>query len=110
MSFIPLTDLTHVIRSKNSSPFEITLDIIFKEEVHYESLKKQQFFSLDFIAQLYQFPRSAIQSIVYFDPAQAIKINYKRNLVSGSPGDSDVYGAQQHAPLLGVTIPSHLFD
>jgi hypothetical protein len=25
-----------------------------------------------------------------------------RHTVSGSPGDSDVYGAQQHAPLLDL--------
>jgi hypothetical protein len=26
----------------------------------------------------------------------------RRPVVSGSPGDSDVYGAQQHAPLLDI--------
>ena len=28
-----------------------------------------------------------------------------RPVIAGSPGDTDVYGAQQHAPLLDVDIP-----
>jgi hypothetical protein len=27
-----------------------------------------------------------------------------RKIVSGSPGDRDVYGAQQHVPLLGLEL------
>lgn len=43
-------------------------------------------------------------SIVAFDPAHAIKITLKRPLASGAVGDGDVYGAQQHAPLLGLAF------
>jgi hypothetical protein len=28
--------------------------------------------------------------------------------VSGSPGETDVYGAQQHAPLLDLEVPEEL--
>jgi hypothetical protein len=28
-----------------------------------------------------------------------------RPVVSGAPGDTDVYGAHQHAPLLSLQIP-----
>jgi len=34
----------------------------------------------------------------------AIKIVLARKIMAGDPGDFDVYGAQQHAPLLGVEI------
>ncbi|MCX5844350.1 MAG: DUF4387 family protein [Deltaproteobacteria bacterium] len=44
-------------------------------------------------------------TIVHFDPAWAIKISLVRPVVSGSVGDTDVYGAQQHAPLLKLEIP-----
>jgi hypothetical protein len=27
-----------------------------------------------------------------------------RSIMAGDPGDYDVYGAQQHAPLLGIEI------
>ena len=47
-----------------------------------------------------------IIGIVEFPPAYAIKITMRRPVPSGSPGDSDVYGAQQHAPLLDLLVPS----
>ena len=28
-----------------------------------------------------------------------------RSVVSGDPGDTDIYGAQQHAPLLDLEVP-----
>jgi hypothetical protein len=31
-----------------------------------------------------------------------VKVVMPRRLVSGAPGDTDVYGAQQHAPLLSL--------
>ena len=44
--------------------------------------------------------------IVHFDAANAIKITMPRKgPTSGAPGDRDVYGAQQHGPLLGLMIP-----
>jgi hypothetical protein len=43
-----------------------------------------------------------IRNIVWFEPANAVKVVMPRRIVSGAPGDSDVYGAQQHAPLLGM--------
>ena len=38
----------------------------------------------------------------YFDPAKAVKITIVRPISSGALGETDVYGAQQHAPLMGV--------
>ncbi len=46
-----------------------------------------------------------IIKIIYLDPAWAVKITLVRPVVSGSMGDTDVYGGQQHAPLLGLRIP-----
>ncbi|MBC7294459.1 MAG: DUF4387 family protein, partial [Thermoleophilia bacterium] len=34
-----------------------------------------------------------------------LKITLVRPLPSGSVGDTDIYGAQQHAPLLGLLVP-----
>jgi hypothetical protein len=33
---------------------------------------------------------------------RAIKYVLPRTVVAGSPGDGDVYGAQQHAPMLDI--------
>jgi hypothetical protein len=42
--------------------------------------------------------------VLPFAPAKAIKIVIPRPLVAGDPGDADVYGAQQHRPLLEVVL------
>jgi len=49
----------------------------------------------------------ALASVVFteFPPAHAYKATIERRIASGAVGDTDVYGAQQHAPLLDVEIP-----
>jgi hypothetical protein len=101
----PLTDVAAVIRSKNAGPYELTLDIMFKEEKHYLYLKQINYFTPELFAGLYGINVEKILKVVYFDPALAVKCTLVRSLVSGSIGDSDVYGAQQHAPLLLLKVP-----
>ena len=45
-----------------------------------------------------------VADIIYFDVALAIKFNLKRTICSGGFGDRDIYGAQQHSPLLKINI------
>jgi hypothetical protein len=99
-----LQECAKVIRSKNSGPFTLTLDIIFRSSDDYEKVKKNQLIGKTTIANLYGFSEETIQDIIFFDPAKAVKIIFPRNVSSGSPGDSDVYGAQQHSPLLKLML------
>lgn len=101
---IPITEVAEVIRSKNSGPYELTMDIIFKDFDSYEKVKQKNIINKKLISTLYQIPEEDIISIINFDPAKAIKITIKRPLVAGAIGESDVYGAQQHAPLLGIEV------
>ena len=42
---------------------------------------------------------------VYCDDAsRALKITCERDILAGSPGDKDVYGAQQHRKLLDLVL------
>jgi hypothetical protein len=43
-------------------------------------------------------------AILPFAPALAVKITLPRDIVAGDIGDRDVYGAQQHAPLLDIEL------
>ncbi|MEZ0303370.1 MAG: DUF4387 family protein, partial [Hyphomicrobiaceae bacterium] len=43
-------------------------------------------------------------AVLPFEPALAVKITLPRDVVSGDVGDRDVYGAQQHAPLLDIEL------
>ena len=100
-----LRDAAEVIRSKNAGPCVLSLDIIFSEAEEYRKLKQEDFFSRERIARLYGIPEKKILDIIYFDPADAVKITMVRPCVCGDPGETDVYGAQQHGPLLTLGIP-----
>ena len=98
---IKLFDVAEVIRSKNSGPYELTFDIIFKEQAMFERFRNANIMTKAVFADLYNISEADITGIIAFSPAKAIKITIKRPLASGDLGESDVYGAQQHAPLMG---------
>ena len=104
---IKLTDIASVIRSKNSGPYELTLDIIFNEFDDYQRVKQGRFINEELICSLYNVTPEQIIGIIAFDPAKAIKATIKRPLCSGDLGETDVYGAQQHAPLLDLEFDLH---
>lgn len=96
--------VARVIRSKNSGPFELTLDIMFKDKRYFELFRKKKIITAKKIASLYRIPETEALKIVYFEPSQAIKITLKRKIPSGAPGDTDIYGAQQHVPLFDLSF------
>ena len=98
-----LYDCTDVIRSKNSGPFELTFDIMFKTKELFEDFRDSNIMTKKVFADLYNIKESDILGIIAFAPAKAIKITIKRPLASGNLGECDVYGAQQHAPLMAFT-------
>jgi hypothetical protein len=99
---IKLSSIAVVVRSKNAGPFKITLDIILPAESCLEDVYRQ--LSKETVARLYKVDVNEVLSVVKYPPANAIKINLLRRVPAGSPGDTDVYGAQQHAPLLDLTV------
>lgn len=100
-----LYDLAHVVRSKNSGPFAITLDILFDTPEAYARMRRSGQITPENIARLYHLPEGAITDFAFFDAALGVKITYLRETSSGTVGDRDVYGAQQHAPLMDIDIP-----
>ncbi|KGN74852.1 acyl-CoA synthetase [Porphyromonas macacae] len=99
-----LIDLASVIRSKNSGPYELTFDVIFKDFETFNKVKAARAINEKNFCALYGIPESDIINLVYFDPAKAVKITIVRPIPSGSLGETDVYGAQQHGPLMGMVI------
>lgn len=99
-----LYDIAKVIRSKNSGPFQITLDVLFEDEEVYQRIKEGGFVSRERIAALYRMKPERVQDIVFFDRALGFKITYDRDISSGTCGDRDVYGAQQHGPLAELRV------
>jgi hypothetical protein len=101
-----LSELAKTIRSKNAGVDKVTFDIIFKDMDVYEHVKATGAITKSSIAQLYGISEDRISDFVLFDPANAIKFTFYRLEPSGSPGDPDIFGAQQYAPLLGIEIPA----
>ncbi|MDQ0161882.1 DUF4387 domain-containing protein [Bacillus alveayuensis] len=101
---VTLKALAKTIRSKNAGTDKITFDIIFREKEQYEKVKQSKCLTKETIAKLYDIDESRITDFVEYDPAYAIKFTIKRSRPSGDPGEGDVFGSQQYAPLLDVEI------
>jgi hypothetical protein len=100
-----LYDIAEVIRSKNAGPLYLTFDLIFSDQAAYSRVADSNVLTPELISGLYDLPASDVQ-IVPFAAAYAIKITIPRTgPTSGAPGDRDVYGAQQHVPLIDIMIP-----
>ena len=120
-----MSDLARIIRSKNSGPFELTLDIMFDSAEVYNRVKSANVLQNDVIKSLYNIEDSDILANMYFDPALAWKCTIRRSWAQGSVGERDVsiqtakdcafeseltrvqtLGTQQHAPLLDIEVPA----
>jgi hypothetical protein len=99
-----LSELAKTIRSKNAGTDKITFDVIFRERDVYEMVKRSGALTRDSVSALFGISDNRITDFVEYDPANAIKFTILRPRPSGSPGDPDIFGAQQYAPLLDVDV------
>jgi len=99
-----LYDVAKILRSKNSGPFEITLDVLFDDPLIYNKIKASGIITKELVSKLYKIDQSMITFIVFYDPALGFKITFARKISSGTCFDTDVYGAQQHAPLMELVV------
>jgi len=98
-----LLDLAKVLRSKNAGPLYLTLDIMFDDKQLYERVIKSGKLNKKLISKLYHVDEENV-SVIDYPAAYCVKITVPRRIISGDIGDTDIYGAQQHAPLLDVEI------
>lgn len=103
-SKMKLGDLAKTLRSKNAGTDRITFDIIFREPETYDLVRKSGSLTRQTVAALYGIDVSRITDFVEYDPGLAIKFTIRRLRPSGSPGDGDIFGAQQYAPLLDIEV------
>ena len=101
-----LHELAKTIRSKNAGVDKITFDVIFRDRDTYDAVRRARVLTRESIATLYRIPESRISDFVEYDPGCAIKFTIYRDRPSGSPGDPDIFGAQQYAPLLDIEVPT----
>ena len=99
-----LKDIASVIRSKNSGPFELTLDVMLPDDETYRKISQAKIITPQTVAALYGISEDQVLSVVEFPTAHAIKATIVRPMPSGALGERDVYGAQQHVPLMELNI------
>ncbi|KGD85956.1 DUF4387 domain-containing protein [Rhizobium sp. YS-1r] len=104
MSVKKLSDLAKTIRSKNAGTDKITFDIIFRERDTYEKVKRSGVLTRQSVCRILNADTARLTDFVEYDPACAIKFTILRLRPSGSPGDADIFGAQQYAPFLDVEV------
>ena len=96
-----LVDLAQVIRSKNAGPTQLTIDVFLRDADAFATCAASPALSCAAVARRYGLPSEQVQR--HLLPAiHAIKFVLPRAIVAGSPGDGDVYGAQQHGPMLEI--------
>lgn len=102
---VKLGNLASIVRSKNAGPYRITLDVLFEREDLYDAVSKSGALNAESVAQAYGLDKSKISSFFEIPTARAFKATIYRPIAQCALGEADVYGAQQHAPLLHIMIP-----
>ena len=99
-----LYDCASIIRSKNAGPFTLTIDLMFEDQETFERVMASESFNEQHMAVIYGVDAAQV-AIRPFALIRTIKITMPRpSASSGSPGDRDVYGCQQHFPLAELEI------
>jgi len=98
-----LWQFTKLIRSKNAGPFELTFDIMFKDENCFREVMASGQLSPQLIAQLYKVDLKQVKFFV-IESLLTVKISIPRPVFSGDVGDTDVYGGQFHGPLVRLQV------
>ena len=102
---VPLRDLASIIRSKNAGPYRLTFDILFNERDAFQTVVDSQAISAQSVAALFGVDIDKISSMHVLPQGLAIKVTMYRPRAQCSVGERDVYGCQQHAPLMDLPIP-----
>lgn len=99
-----IQDKATVVRSKNAGPFQLTFDLFFESD-DYDRVTEASVIDTETVAEVFRLSEDDILGIYHIDKLNAIKISIERPVPSGDPQDSDIYGAQQHTPLLKIELP-----
>ncbi|KAL1890319.1 hypothetical protein Sste5346_008321 [Sporothrix stenoceras] len=101
--------LAKMLRSKNSGPYEITLDVLFDDPAVYAKVKESGVLTPEKVAALYGLKVDQLVYCGFFDPALAFKatlprMRHGKPVASGGYMENDVHGSQKYKPLMNVAI------
>ena len=98
-----LGQLATLIRSKNAGAFTLTFDVMFAEEKTYRRVLASKVLTKASFAAIYHLKE---EDVMFFehDAARAIKISIPRPYIQGDLDDGDMFGGQQHGPLVDLVV------
>jgi hypothetical protein len=116
-----LQDIAPVIRSKNSGPYEITIDVIFSSSAVFNIIKSGNLLTTRLVSDLYHLPEEEIIWCGFYEQALAWKCTIprrravvengmessKKKLINASSGgymESDVHASQQYVGFLSLEL------
>ena len=99
-----LYELAKMIRSKNAGPFMESIDILFADRATYDKVLATGALSAAAVASLYGIDENSV-SQHNLPLANAVKFSFPRKHPSGDFLDDDLYGCQQHQPMVNLEIP-----
>jgi hypothetical protein len=101
----PLKAVASIIRSKNAGPYRITFDILFPDDDSFRHVVEARVVTRESVARAFGIEAARISSLFEVPMGRAIKITLVRPLAQGEIGESDMYGCQQHVPLMELPVP-----
>jgi hypothetical protein len=99
-----LDEIARVVRGKNAGPFGLTIDLLFDSPGDLARAAQAPSLSTEAIAAAYGIPPGDV-TVIEHPASRALKIALRRPTPAGALDDRDLYGAQQHVPLLSAEIP-----
>lgn len=99
-----LRDLAAIIRSKNAGPYRLTFDILFRDDAVFRKVCESGAVSRESVARAYGVTPGQVSSIFVVPMGRAIKLTLLRPVGQGDHGESDIYGCQQHVPLMELPV------
>ena len=103
MSTRTIRDTLASVRSKNAGPFTVTFDLFFKDIETFNEIKNSNVLNPESVGKMYRLDPAKVK-VHWFEPAIAVKIAVPRLVPGGAPGDTDVAGGQQYAPILSLPV------
>lgn len=102
---VPLSELAAIIRSKNAGPYRLTFDILFRSDDAFRRVRDSKAVTRETVARAYGVGPDQVSSLFEVPAGRAIKVTLLRPIGQGNIGESDVYGCQQHVPLMSLPVP-----
>ena len=96
-----------VIRTKAAGINRLTYDIIFNTAQDHATALRSNVFTKDNIVKMPPVDTDHVVGTFRVDSCNAIKISIDRPVISASADERDVFGAQQQAEFILMTVPAY---